>query len=578
MADATGSKTPFGLGAFVGQPDISDSSQQALFEQNLASFKDTLGAAPLYVDTFANANDPIAHWSDQNDFQATSWAATPELKNATPVIGLPLASTQDNADTDFKAFASGQYDSMLNGMVQQWAQAGVSTQDWRLGWEMNLGSSSSYAGDQGTAQQQDWIAAFQRVSTVIHAAATQYGVKTNVIWNPGTTSYSNAGTATSLYPGSQYVDIIGADAYSDAYPFSYYNFRTGQDDGSFAQWSQDTSNLIHYYTYPGADRYNLDSSQGHATSLQNLIDFAKANNKPFAVVETGAGNSGNTGHDIQDNPTFVSWLSDTLTAAQSNGTNVQFVNIWDSNGGGNYEFSYSGDGKPEEAAAWRQGFGAQSDAAQVDCFVTGTKIFNVEGTLNVPVEELRVGDKVRTLGGALREISWVGSRTLACRELPDPSGAWPVQVLANAFEPGVPVRDLRMSAGHLVLVGADLDGNGGCLVPVVSLLNGTTILRSPVDEVTYWHVELDTHDILLAEGLPAESYFEWGNRAFFDGGSHPALADPDFVVAGLAGRCRPVTLDGPVVEAERHRLDFVFAARLSNACAWPARGVEEGMF
>jgi hypothetical protein len=31
----------------------------------------------------------------------------------------------------------------------------------------------------------------------------------------------------------------------------------------------------------------------------------------------------------------------------------------------------------------------------------------------------------------------------------------------------------------------------------------------------YVHVELDRHDILLAEGLPAESYLDTGNRAAF---------------------------------------------------------------
>ena len=47
----------------------------------------------------------------------------------------------------------------------------------------------------------------------------------------------------------------------------------------------------------------------------------------------------------------------------------------------------------------------------------------------------------------------------------------------------------------------------------LALVNGTTITQVEVDEVTYWHVELDSHDVILAEGPPAESYLEMGNRA-----------------------------------------------------------------
>jgi serralysin len=123
-----------------------------------------------------------------------------------------------------------------------------------------------------------------------------------------------------------------------------------------------------------------------------------------------------------------------------------------------------------------------------------------------------------------------------------------------------------------VLVGADADGAGGLLVPIMCLINGTSITREMVSSVTYWHVELDAHDILLAEGLPAESYLDWGDRPFFTQASDHALHNPDFVVPGLAARCRPVAVDGPVVEAERARLSALFAASLGADCAWDEAG------
>ncbi len=214
------------------------------------------------------------------------------------------------------------------------------------------------------------------------------------------------------------------------------------------------------------------------------------------------------------------------------------------------------------------GESAQPLTATPVCFTTGTLIRVARG--DVPVEALVVGDMAVTASGARRPIAWIGHRTIDCRALPAPSQSWPVRVRAGAFGGGLPERDLRLSPGHPVLVG---NGAGEVLVPIMCLINGTTVARVPVDTVTYWHVELDAHDILLAEGLPAESFLDCGNRSWFADGD--ALDDPDFVAPGLGGRCRPVAVDGPAVEAERRRLDGLFAMSLASACAWP--GMDDGL-
>ncbi len=211
------------------------------------------------------------------------------------------------------------------------------------------------------------------------------------------------------------------------------------------------------------------------------------------------------------------------------------------------------------------------------CFTTGTLIRVARGgsEVDVPVEALVVGDAAVTASGLHRPIRWIGHRVVDCRALRVPSDSWPVRVRAGAFGVGacggtLPERDLRLSPGHPVLVGT---GAAEVLVPIMCLINGTSIARVPVDTVTYWHVELDAHDILLAEGLPAESFLDYGNRSWFaDDG---ALTDPDVVAPGLGARCRPVAVDGPAVEAERRRLDALFATSLASACAWP--GMDDGL-
>ncbi|WP_018263147.1 Hint domain-containing protein [Methylobacterium sp. WSM2598] len=201
------------------------------------------------------------------------------------------------------------------------------------------------------------------------------------------------------------------------------------------------------------------------------------------------------------------------------------------------------------------------------CFAAGTRILTSRG--EVAVEDLRVGDAAVTASGRARPIVWIGHRELAGPLSPDQH---PVRVRAGAFGAGLPARDLLLSPGHPVLVGAGADGEGGVLVPVMCLINGTSIAREPAARVTYWHVELDAHDLLLAEGLAAESYLDLGSRPWFEEGSASALHDPDLVPAGVPGRCRPVATRGPAVEAERRRLDAVFAASLSAQCAWPETG------
>jgi hypothetical protein len=199
------------------------------------------------------------------------------------------------------------------------------------------------------------------------------------------------------------------------------------------------------------------------------------------------------------------------------------------------------------------------------CFSSGTRILTMRG--EVAVEDLRVGDRAITATGEARTVTWTGHRRLGT-DRPMPADQAPVRIRSGAFGHGLPTRDLLLSPGHPVLVDAEADGRGGVLVPVMCLVNGTTIARTKATQVTYWHVELDTHDILLAEGLPAESFLDFGCRPFFAEASDHALHNPDFVVPGLSARCRPVAVDGPIVDAERARLDAHFARTLAADCAW----------
>jgi collagen type I/II/III/V/XI/XXIV/XXVII alpha len=93
------------------------------------------------------------------------------------------------------------------------------------------------------------------------------------------------------------------------------------------------------------------------------------------------------------------------------------------------------------------------------------------------------------------------------------------------------------------------------LIPAKHLLNGTTIRQVQQRHVVYHHVELERHDVVLAEGLPAETYLDTGDRAKFSGTGVLAL-HPDFSVRVLeAMGCAQVIVTGPQLAAVRRQVD-----------------------
>src|SRR5271166_5055698 len=91
-------------------------------------------------------------------------------------------------------------------------------------------------------------------------------------------------------------------------------------------------------------------------------------------------------------------------------------------------------------------------------------------------------------------------------------------------------------------------------MPIDALINGRTIVQVRRPAVEYWHVELDAHDIILAHGLPAESYLDTGNRCTFENGGAFVEAHPDFAPKHWTGTCLPLILDGPEIERARAAL------------------------
>ncbi|UNC14997.1 Hint domain-containing protein [Acidiphilium multivorum] len=181
------------------------------------------------------------------------------------------------------------------------------------------------------------------------------------------------------------------------------------------------------------------------------------------------------------------------------------------------------------------------------CFAAGTQIRTPAG--ETPVESLRAGDTVLTAAGAERRVVWIGRRTLDLSRHPRPELVRPVRIAAGALADGVPARDLVVSPDHALFL-------DGVLVQAKDLVDGTMIAPDRrISRVTYFHVELDRHDVLLAEGAPAESFLDTGHRGLFENAGEPITLHPDLMQARReAEGCAPLVTGGDALAAIRARL------------------------
>lgn len=141
---------------------------------------------------------------------------------------------------------------------------------------------------------------------------------------------------------------------------------------------------------------------------------------------------------------------------------------------------------------------SENQPQKCQCFLRGTRVQTPIG--DVAIETLNIGDTVSLHDGDVRVIRWIGKLEFSG------AGGWneealPVRIAKGALGPSVPHRDLYVSRAHLVYL-------NGVLIPVSDIINGMTIsvVTPQTDKLQYFHIELDHHAILVAEGAPCESF------------------------------------------------------------------------
>ncbi len=139
----------------------------------------------------------------------------------------------------------------------------------------------------------------------------------------------------------------------------------------------------------------------------------------------------------------------------------------------------------------------------VTCFTTGAMIATRDG--EVKVEDLEVGDHVLTRDHGAQPIRWIGrAKRIAMAE------QMPVRIATGALGMDLPSRDLVVSQQHRMLVSSIIArrvaGAQEVLIPAKKLIGlpGIDYARDMLS-VTYYHLLLDRHEVIFAEGAPTES-------------------------------------------------------------------------
>lgn len=151
----------------------------------------------------------------------------------------------------------------------------------------------------------------------------------------------------------------------------------------------------------------------------------------------------------------------------------------------------------------------------VICFTPGTWLQTPRGPRLI--EDLREGDLVQTRDSGAQPVMWAGSRRITGARLYVMPHLRPIRLRPGALGIERPDQSLLVSPEHRMLVrgpaARSLFNTDEVLVAARDLVNGSTVIEDfSLREVTYVHLLLPRHEILMANGVETESF-------------HPASAD-----------------------------------------------------
>ena len=155
------------------------------------------------------------------------------------------------------------------------------------------------------------------------------------------------------------------------------------------------------------------------------------------------------------------------------------------------------------------------------CFTRGTDITTEKGL--VKVENLNIGDRVKTKDGSFSTIKWLGRKTVLVEDCQDAIMDYPVKIKTNAFGQSLPSKDIILSPDHALFIDGTLI-NVGVLAERFSGIERV----QPEKNFQYFHIELENHQVIIAEGLQVESLCHtYKDRSNYDNGEEYVTLYPN---------------------------------------------------
>lgn len=151
----------------------------------------------------------------------------------------------------------------------------------------------------------------------------------------------------------------------------------------------------------------------------------------------------------------------------------------------------------------------QNNNVQAVCFRAGTLIATSKGLR--AVEGITAGASVMTMDHGYQRVIWTGGLHVSAHDMGRQKMLRPIRIEANTFGPGLPDRALEVSPQHRVLlrsiIARRMFDSFEILVPAVKLLGIPGVSRLSPTDTHYVHLLLDNHEVLFANGMPAESLY-----------------------------------------------------------------------
>ena len=234
----------------------------------------------------------------------------------------------------------------------------------------------------------------------------------------------------------------------------------------------------------GADTFVVDLSDSESGNFDTIWDFSAAEGDSVQILS-------------EDGTTDISidMATGSLAGADTNISGTENISADDS-------AVYFSDGS---ALLLKN----HQFSAPEPCFLTGTFVTMSDGSQKA-VEKLTIGDSVQAINGSAHAIKWMGQRQVSV-QFADAKSQNPICITAGALGDNTPVNDLYVSPDHAMYVDE-------VLVQANALVNDVSIYQvaeMPAD-FFYWHIELASHEIILAEGAATETFVDNEARNRFD--------------------------------------------------------------